>query len=152
MLTVTLRGLERDGLVTRTVHPTVPPRVDYALTAALDGQPHPTPPDDPSHRRGGSAGPVAIEALGEDRQLDSREAQALKDAASSLGPDLERAHYGYLCDLARAAWADGIVSEGERLLRVGMRGVLHRCDAPGSGGAGAPRERCWPAGHQRGEP
>jgi DNA-binding HxlR family transcriptional regulator len=32
MLTVTLRGLERDGLVTRTVHPTVPPRVDYALT------------------------------------------------------------------------------------------------------------------------
>jgi DNA-binding HxlR family transcriptional regulator len=32
MLTVTLRGLERDGLVTRTVHPTVPPQVEYALT------------------------------------------------------------------------------------------------------------------------
>lgn len=32
MLTFTLRGLERDGLVTRTVFPTVPPRVDYALT------------------------------------------------------------------------------------------------------------------------
>ena len=32
MLTVTLRGLERDGLVTRTVTPTTPPRVDYALT------------------------------------------------------------------------------------------------------------------------
>ncbi len=32
MLTFTLRGLERDGLVTRTVTPTVPPRVDYALT------------------------------------------------------------------------------------------------------------------------
>ncbi|MET8632315.1 winged helix-turn-helix transcriptional regulator [Streptomyces sp. NPDC004096] len=32
MLSVTLRGLERDGLVSRTVHPTVPPQVDYALT------------------------------------------------------------------------------------------------------------------------
>src|ERR1700744_1310645 len=32
MLTLTLRGLERDGLITRTVFPTVPPRVDYELT------------------------------------------------------------------------------------------------------------------------
>jgi DNA-binding HxlR family transcriptional regulator len=32
MLTVTLRGLERDGIVTRTVHAAVPPRVDYQLT------------------------------------------------------------------------------------------------------------------------
>ncbi|MQT14684.1 winged helix-turn-helix transcriptional regulator [Segnochrobactrum spirostomi] len=32
MLTLTLRTLERDGLVSRTVFPTVPPRVDYALT------------------------------------------------------------------------------------------------------------------------
>ena len=32
MLTLTLRGLERDGLVTRTVFPTNPPRVDYELT------------------------------------------------------------------------------------------------------------------------
>ncbi len=32
MLTLTLRGLERDGLVSRTVHPTVPPQVEYALT------------------------------------------------------------------------------------------------------------------------
>jgi DNA-binding HxlR family transcriptional regulator len=33
MLTLTLRNLERDGLVTRTVTPTIPPRVDYELTA-----------------------------------------------------------------------------------------------------------------------
>jgi DNA-binding HxlR family transcriptional regulator len=33
MLTRTLRNLERDGLVSRTVTPSVPPRVDYALTA-----------------------------------------------------------------------------------------------------------------------
>jgi|SRR5579875_3860836 len=32
MLTLTLRNLERDGLLTRTVYPTVPPRVDYELT------------------------------------------------------------------------------------------------------------------------
>ena len=33
MLTLTLRGLERDGLITRTVFPTIPPRVDYELTS-----------------------------------------------------------------------------------------------------------------------
>ncbi|HEX8445777.1 MAG TPA: helix-turn-helix domain-containing protein [Sphingomonas sp.] len=33
MLTLTLRGLERDGMVTRTLFPTIPPRVDYELTA-----------------------------------------------------------------------------------------------------------------------
>ncbi|PYE41710.1 HxlR family transcriptional regulator [Rhizobium sp. PP-F2F-G20b] len=32
MLTLTLRNLERDGLVTRTIYPTIPPKVEYALT------------------------------------------------------------------------------------------------------------------------
>lgn len=32
MLTLTLRGMERDGLVNRTVHATTPPQVEYALT------------------------------------------------------------------------------------------------------------------------
>ena len=32
MLTLTLRGMERDGLLTRTVYPTIPPRVENELT------------------------------------------------------------------------------------------------------------------------
>lgn len=32
MLTVTVRGLERDGLISRTVFPSIPPRVEYVLT------------------------------------------------------------------------------------------------------------------------
>ncbi|WP_329208408.1 helix-turn-helix transcriptional regulator [Streptomyces sp. NBC_00683] len=41
MLTVTLRQLERDGLIERTVHPVVPPRVEYELTP-LGGTLHTT--------------------------------------------------------------------------------------------------------------
>ena len=37
MLTQNLRMLERNGLVERTVHPTIPPRVDYTLTEAGEG-------------------------------------------------------------------------------------------------------------------
>lgn len=36
MLTLTLRNLERNGLITRTVHPEVPPRVTYARTPLVD--------------------------------------------------------------------------------------------------------------------
>jgi DNA-binding HxlR family transcriptional regulator len=32
MLTLTVRGLERDGFLSRTIYPTIPPRVDYELT------------------------------------------------------------------------------------------------------------------------
>jgi DNA-binding HxlR family transcriptional regulator len=32
MLTASLRGLERDGFITRTIHPTIPPKVEYRLT------------------------------------------------------------------------------------------------------------------------
>nr|NUR36966.1 helix-turn-helix transcriptional regulator [Sphingomonas sp.] len=41
MLTLTLRNLERDGLVSRTVTPTIPPRVDYELTALGQSLLHP---------------------------------------------------------------------------------------------------------------
>ncbi|MFI9816296.1 winged helix-turn-helix transcriptional regulator [Saccharothrix variisporea] len=36
MLTLSLRNLERNGLVTRTVHPDAPPRVEYATTALVE--------------------------------------------------------------------------------------------------------------------
>jgi DNA-binding HxlR family transcriptional regulator len=41
MSTLTLRSLERDGLVVRTVHPTIPPRVEYNLTLQRAQRPRP---------------------------------------------------------------------------------------------------------------
>nr|WP_253798944.1 helix-turn-helix domain-containing protein [Nocardia amikacinitolerans] len=68
MLTRTLRHLERDGLVRRTVYPVVPPRVDYELTP-LGGSLHET-----------------IQALvtwTEDHQREIAEARTAYDAAAA---------------------------------------------------------------------
>ncbi|HEY3892441.1 MAG TPA: helix-turn-helix domain-containing protein [Bradyrhizobium sp.] len=71
MLTLTLRGLERDGLVTRTVFPTIPPRVDYELTDLGRGLSKP------------------VEALGawaQAHQLEIKSARARFDARNNGGP------------------------------------------------------------------
>ncbi|WP_306291776.1 helix-turn-helix domain-containing protein [Microbispora sp. GKU 823] len=52
MLTLTLRKLERDGLLIRTVHPVVPPMVEYTLTeTAQEERPHPLLTATPRVRR-----------------------------------------------------------------------------------------------------
>jgi len=70
MLTLTLRGLERDGLVTRTVFPTIPPRVDYELTDLGRGLWQP------------------VEALGKwahDHQAEIEDARARFDRRNEVG-------------------------------------------------------------------
>src|SRR6266480_1591420 len=72
MLTLTLRGLERDGLVTRTVFPTIPPRVDYELTDLGRGLWQP------------------VEALGKwasDHQTEIEDARARFDRRNDAGSD-----------------------------------------------------------------
>ena len=72
MLTLTLRGLERDGLVTRTVFPTIPPRVDYELTDLGRGLSQP------------------VEALGKwayDHQTEIEDARARFDRRNDAGSD-----------------------------------------------------------------
>jgi DNA-binding HxlR family transcriptional regulator len=79
MLTLTLRGLARDGLITRTVFPTIPPRVDYALTAL------------------GRSLLVPVSALGDwARKNRSRieEARAKFDRATEASPPAGRAASG----------------------------------------------------------
>ncbi len=65
MLSVTLRQLERDGLVTRTVLPLAPPQVEYALT-------------DRGHSLHGAIG--ALNAWAEEHQPGIRESRASYDA------------------------------------------------------------------------
>src|ERR1700681_168487 len=72
MLTLTLRGLERDGLVTRTVFPTIPPRVDYELTDLGRGLWQP------------------VEPLGKwasDHQTEIEDARARFDRRNDVGSD-----------------------------------------------------------------
>ena len=72
MLTLTLRGLERDGLVTRTVFPTIPPRVDYELTDLGRGLSQP------------------VEALGKwayDHRTEIEDARARFDRCNDAGSD-----------------------------------------------------------------
>ena len=77
MLTLTLRGLERDGLVERTFHPTIPPKVSYTLTELGRSLREPV----------GALGQWAIEHRGtveQSRQLYDRRSGA--DAATHGGP------------------------------------------------------------------
>ncbi|MEV6108612.1 helix-turn-helix domain-containing protein [Streptomyces sp. NPDC051940] len=78
MLTLTLRGLERDGLVTRTVTPTTPPRVDYALTDA---------------GRSLSAAVAPLMRWAEEHRAYLDTARAAFDRADPGGPDLPRSEY-----------------------------------------------------------
>src|SRR3981081_1864352 len=70
MLTLTLRGLERDGLVTRTVFPTIPPRVDYELTDLGRGLWTPV---------------EALGKWGQDHQVEIEDARARFDRRNQAG-------------------------------------------------------------------
>jgi DNA-binding HxlR family transcriptional regulator len=68
MLTLTLRGLERDGLVTRTAYPTIPPRVDYELTPLGHSLIEPL---------------AALSKWGQDHQVEIEHARAVFDLDAS---------------------------------------------------------------------
>ncbi len=87
MLTLTLRGLERDGLITRTVFPTIPPRVDYELTPL------------------GHSLLVPVSALGDWARKNQRkiaEAQARFDSAGRPAPPRLARHRGVGNNIAPA--------------------------------------------------
>ncbi|WP_435642264.1 winged helix-turn-helix transcriptional regulator [Streptomyces sp. H49] len=76
MLSVTVRRLERDGLISRTVEPTVPPRVEYALTPAVavctpswpNWSPGPKPTSTPSAATAKSTTPPPGHTSGSDKR------------------------------------------------------------------------------------
>lgn len=76
MLTVTLRGLERDGILERTVYPVIPPRVEYKLTPL-------------GHTLIGAVGAVVAWAGRNVATIEA--ARAAYDAAAGAGPG-ERDH------------------------------------------------------------
>jgi DNA-binding HxlR family transcriptional regulator len=71
MLTLTLRSLERDGLVTRTLYPSIPPRVDYELTPLGRTLLDPV---------------MALVAWADAHRLDIQDARGHFDEAVRLGP------------------------------------------------------------------
>ena len=84
MLTLTLRGLERDGLITRTAFPTIPPRVDYALTVLGRDLLHPV----------SALGAWAIRNQAQDRPRPPRVRRQLRcgrQAADPPAPGADRA-------------------------------------------------------------
>jgi DNA-binding HxlR family transcriptional regulator len=72
MLTTTLRGLERDGFVTRTIYPTIPPRVDYELTPL------------------GRDLLVPVRALGEWARDNRGKVEAARSAFDTANPEINR--------------------------------------------------------------
>ncbi|MDF1598519.1 helix-turn-helix domain-containing protein [Mesorhizobium sp. YIM 152430] len=72
MLTTTLRGLERDGFVTRTIYPTIPPRVDYELTPL------------------GRDLLVPVRALGEWARDNRGKVEAARSAFDAANPEIRR--------------------------------------------------------------
>ena len=74
MLTLTLRNLERDGLVSRKVTPSIPPRVDYALTEL--GMSLLTPLEGLANWAMGNVGAIHAAQARYDRGLDGAAEQA----------------------------------------------------------------------------
>lgn len=93
MLTVTLRQLERDGLVKRTVHPVVPPRVEYELTP-LGGTLHHTI--------------QALVSWTEDHQNEIAAARAAYDARAAEESDATAAGPPAAAEAARATVREAV--------------------------------------------